>query len=396
MYFKRNQANLVLAAVLLVLSACKMPQANPSPESRPGSLYTEAAQTVAVELAAAGIGKPAETAAGETPQPQGSSAPQPSETFVIPSFTPAGQANGTPIPCDQVRFIKDVTIPDDMDLEPGEAFTKTWRLENAGTCPWTIGYLLYFDSGDIMGGPSSQDLTSQTIPPGESLDVSVKLAAPQETGSYQGNWKLRNVKGEGFGVGSASKPFWVKINVVEGAGMMYDFNIRADEAAWGSGKTPVDYLDLGGEILAFDDPAESGEAYVALLSEQFLEGGRISGVLLASYPPRGKNQYIVGRFPNYKVNGGDLLFGRVGMITDANGKCGNGEVTFRINLMVDGDPSTRTTLWEWVEVCDGNMKSFEIDLDDFAGDTVQIFLVVISNNESDDNFAVWDSLSIHR
>ncbi|MEJ2448839.1 MAG: hypothetical protein P8Y37_12990, partial [Anaerolineales bacterium] len=77
-------------------------------------------------------------------------------------------------------------------------------------------------------------------------------------------------------------------------------------------------------------------------------------------------------------------------------KCGSGDVTFRINLMVDGDPSTRTTLWEWDEVCDGNMKSFEIDLDDFAGDTVQIFLVVISNNESNDNLAVWDSLSIHR
>ncbi len=160
---------------------------------------------------------------------------------------------------------------------PERSFTKTWRLQNAGSCPWGIGYLLYFESGDIMGGPSSQDLTSETILSGETLDISVDLVAPQETGTYQGFWKLRNVKGEGFGVGEYSKAFWVKINVVEGAGMMFDFNIRADEAAWGSGSVPVDYVDLGGDILNFDHPGDPDDPYVALLDQQFLEGGRISG-----------------------------------------------------------------------------------------------------------------------
>jgi hypothetical protein len=64
------------------------------------------------------------------------------------------------------------------------------------------------------------------------VDVSVDLVAPEETGTYQGFWKLRNVKGDGFGVGEFNKAFWVQINVVEGAGMMFDFNIYADEAAW--------------------------------------------------------------------------------------------------------------------------------------------------------------------
>jgi hypothetical protein len=220
--------------------------------------------------------------------------------------------------------------------------------------------------------------------------------APEEIGTYEGYWKLRNVKGEGFGVGLYSKAFWVRINVVEGAGMMFDFNNRANQAAWGSGKSPVDYIDLGGKILNFDTPGSTGDAYVGLLDQQFLEGGRISGILLATYPPQGDDRYVVGRFPSYKVNGGDLLFGRVGLVTNPNGNCGKGDVTFRINLMVGGDPATRTTLWEWDEVCDGNMKSFEIDLDDYKGQTVQIFLVVISKNDSDDNYAVWDSLSIHR
>jgi hypothetical protein len=283
-----------------------------------------------------------------------------------------------------------------MDIAPGESFTKTWRLQNAGSCSWGIGYLLYFESGDIMGGPSSKDLTSETIPPGETLDISVDLVAPEETGTYQGNWKLRNVKGEGFGVGAYSKAFWVKINVVEGAGMMLDFNSRADEAAWGYGSVPVDFTDLGGKILYFDLPGEPEDPYVALGDQRFLEGGRISGILMTAYPARGAGNYVVGRFPTYKVNGGDLLFGRVGLESNTNGVCGDGDVTFRINLMVDGDPSTLVTLFDWREICDDKMKNFEIDLDDYKGEEVQIFLVTIANTDSAANQAVWDALSIHR
>lgn len=384
----------LIIILAIILCACNLPDESSGLEGKPGALYTEAAMTVSVQLTAAGIDLSPNTQLSKTPAPDGTPALVPATTLVIPSFTPEGDDLSDV--CDQVKFVKDVSIPDEMDLAPGESFTKTWRLQNAGSCPWGIGYLLYFESGDIMGGPSSKDLTSETIKPGENLDISVELVAPQETGTYQGFWKLRNVRGEGFGVGEYSKAFWVKINVVEGAGMMLDFNVRADEAAWGSGSVPVDYVDLGGDILNFDYPGDPEDPYVALLDQQFLEGGRISGILLAAYPPRGAGKYIIGRFPNYKVNGGDLLFGRVGLSTNANGVCGNGDVTFRINLMVGGDPATLVSLWDWSEICDMQMKSFEIDLDDFKGKEIQLFLIVIANSDSIANFAVWDSLSIHR
>jgi hypothetical protein len=387
---------IVLMVGASLLSACTMPQENIPPAGKPGALYTEAAQTVSVIMSVDGENSKLPGDVAGTVQPEGNSSLQPSETFVIPTFTPVGTVDGTPLPCDRVRFIKDVTIPDEMDLSPGEAFTKTWRLQNAGSCPWTIGYLLYFESGNIMGGPTSQYLTSQPVLSGEVIDVSVDLVAPEEIGAYQGNWKVRNVKGEGFGIGDFAKAFWVKINVVEGAGTMFDFNARADEAAWGSGSSPVDYVDVGEDPLNFDQPGDPGDPYVALLDQQFLEGGGISGVVLAAYPPQGAGNYLVGRFPNYKVNSGDLLFGRVGLTTNYNGSCGNGNVTFRITIMVVGDPSTRTTLWEWNEVCDAQMKSFEIDLDSYQGETVQIYLALIANTDSSDNLAVWDSLSIHR
>jgi len=382
--------------LVIILGACNLPDESHGLEGKPGALYTEAAMTVSVQLTAVGIDLSQTTQISETPAPDGPQGADPSATFEFPTFTPDGTIEATSDVCDQVKFVKDVTIPDEMDVAPGESFTKIWRLQNAGSCSWGIGYLLYFESGDIMGGPSSQDLTSETIHSGEYLDISVDLVAPEETGTYQGFWKLRNVRGEGFGVGEYSKGFWVKINVVEGAGMMLDFNVRADEAAWGSGSVPVDYADLGGDILNFDYPGDSEDPYVALLDQQFLEGGRISGILLAAYPPQGAGKYIIGRFPSYKVNGGDLLFGRVGLSTNANGVCGDGDVKFRINLMVGEDPETMLTLWDWNEVCDNKMKSFEIDLDDFKGEVVQIFLVVIANTDSTQNFAVWDSLSIHR
>ena len=380
----------------LVLGGCNLALENPAPAGKPGALYTEAAQTVSVQLTSAGIVLPTQTpdpgdsVADSTPEPDSTA------TFVVPTFTPLTEQEESDQPCDQVRFIKDVTIPDDMDIAPGERFTKVWRLQNAGSCSWGLGYLLYFESGDIMGGPSSQDLTSESVPPGDMIDISVELVAPEETGSYQGFWKLRNVKGEGFGVGEYSKAFWVQINVVEGAGMMFDFNIRADEAAWGSGTVPVDYVDLGGKILYFDQPGAPEDPYVALQEQRFLEGGRISGVLLTTYPARGAGNYLIGRFPDYKVNGGDLLFGRVGLESNNNGVCEDGDVTFRINLMVDEDPSTLVTLFDWNEVCDNLMKSFEIDLDDYKGEDVQIFLVTIANTDSIANQAVWDGLSIHR
>jgi hypothetical protein len=392
----RRRVFSLIFILVIILGACNLPDESNGLEGKPGALYTEAAMTVSVQLTAVGIDLSNTTQLSETPMPDGPQGAVPSSTFEFPTFTPEGAVDAIPDVCDQVKFVKDVTIPDEMDITPGESFTKTWRLQNAGSCPWGIGYLLYFESGDIMGGPSSQDLTSETIHSGEDLDISVDLVAPDETGTYQGFWKLRNVRGEGFGVGEYSKGFWVKINVVEGAGMMLDFNVRADEAAWGNGSVPVDYADLGGDILNFDYPGDPEDAYVALLDQQFLEGGRISGILLAAYPPLGAGKYIIGRFPSYKVNGGDLLFGRVGLLTNANGVCGDGDVKYRINLMVGEDSETMVTLWDWNEVCDNKMKSFEIDLDDFKGEVVQIFLVVIANTDSAKNFAVWDSLSIHR
>lgn len=110
----------------------------------------------------------------------------------------------------------DVTIPDDTQMNPGQAFVKTWRLQNVGDCSWTTDYSLIFVSGEAMGAPSSVPFPSE-VPSQGTVDLSVDMVAPLSPGLYQGYWKLRSSSGQDFGIGAnGDAPFWVRIVVVEG------------------------------------------------------------------------------------------------------------------------------------------------------------------------------------
>lgn len=114
-----------------------------------------------------------------------------------------------------IQFIEDLTIPDNTVLAPGETFEKRWRLRNSGTCPWTTEYSLVKVSGDGIGGPDSV-LLSRPAAPGQTIDVSVSLTAPDEIGTYRDNWQLSNASGDPFGVGgSQEEAFWLQIVVAE-------------------------------------------------------------------------------------------------------------------------------------------------------------------------------------
>ena len=139
----------------------------------------------------------------------------PTEEPPTPTKTLTPTITQTTIPCDRASFVTDVTIPDGEELAPNESFTKTWRLKNNGSCTWTSSYALIFDSGDSMSGPASQQLTSGTVAPGETMDISVNLKAPSSPGTYKGFWKLRNGSGINFGIGTGgTTSFWVEIEVV--------------------------------------------------------------------------------------------------------------------------------------------------------------------------------------
>jgi hypothetical protein len=109
----------------------------------------------------------------------------------------------------------DLSIPDGTILRPGEYFSKTWRLFNDGACPWSPDYALVWFSGASTGLVEVQQLSKEVLP-GEGIDITLDMAAPQKTGLYQSNWKLRSADGELFGIGpDGSAPFWVRIQVFD-------------------------------------------------------------------------------------------------------------------------------------------------------------------------------------
>ena len=131
---------------------------------------------------------------------------RPEQTVSLP--VPAGDCTN------KALFIADLTIPDNTRLTAGETFTKTWRLQNLGSCAWDASYSLALVAGDMMGAPISVPLT-MTVPPGEMGDLSVTLIAPESPGDYRAEWQLMTSRGALFGIGPGSdRPFWVQVVVV--------------------------------------------------------------------------------------------------------------------------------------------------------------------------------------
>ncbi|MCJ7734682.1 MAG: NBR1-Ig-like domain-containing protein, partial [Anaerolineales bacterium] len=212
---KQTIYKLIAILMVILLSACNMPRSSISPAEQTAIINTSVAETVA-----AGSGDPTQTgdpaAVTDTPDPGAGETVTPTATNTPEADTPT--PSNTPIPCNLGKFVTDVSIPDGTVFEPGEAFTKTWRLKNVGSCAWTSGYDIVFSGGDAMSAPSSVQLTSGSVSPGQNVEVSVNLTAPATAGTYRGNWQLRDPSDVIFRIeNSSSGFFWVEIKVKEPA-----------------------------------------------------------------------------------------------------------------------------------------------------------------------------------
>ena len=130
---------------------------------------------------------------------------------------PPIQTPTSELPCNMAAAGQpfDITIPDDTKMAPSAAFSKTWRLKNVGACTWTRQYALTFFSGNSLGAQYSHFL-KQPVNPGEMIDITVDMVAPESIGIYQSNWMLSDPEGALFGIGPhGDAPFWVRIEVVQ-------------------------------------------------------------------------------------------------------------------------------------------------------------------------------------
>ncbi len=145
------------------------------------------------------------------PEPESptSTEPPPTETAPPPATAtatdPPPTATSTEVPCTLKMTAIDVTIMDGTLIYVDDVFDKTWRLTNAGTCTWTADFKLTFSSGDQMEGLSSLPI-GISVAPGQQIDLTVKMVAPEPIGKHVGYWQLRTPAGVSVGT------VWVEIH----------------------------------------------------------------------------------------------------------------------------------------------------------------------------------------
>ncbi len=130
---------------------------------------------------------------GNTPPPTKTATPAASSTPTVtqsPTETAETQVNNPADCTDSAAFVADVSVDDYSKFKQGESFTKTWRVENTGTCTWYSAYSLVFYSGDAMGAPETQPLS--VTAPGNTLDISVDMTAPARDAVVRADFELHN------------------------------------------------------------------------------------------------------------------------------------------------------------------------------------------------------------
>lgn len=102
-----------------------------------------------------------------------------------------------PEPGDESTFVEDVTVPDGTIMQPGEPFTKTWRIRNTGTVPWHGRFLSRVGVGDGISMPKSPPrVPIPDTDPGETVDISVKMMAPTSQGQTKVTFKQTDEFGQ--------------------------------------------------------------------------------------------------------------------------------------------------------------------------------------------------------
>jgi Ig-like domain from next to BRCA1 gene len=197
----------LLLAGALILTACNLPRGEP----QAATLSSDEIVATAVQATAEAM----RAAFTDTPVPPTPVTPTLAPPTPTPPPTTTPTSTAVPTPCNKAEFVSDVSVPDGTDITVFDTFTKTWRLRNVGTCTWTSNYRVVFDHGDQMLAPDSAPITSGTVAPGSTVDVSVPMEAPGTAGTYKGYWKLRGADGVLFGVGaSGAVAFWVEVDSV--------------------------------------------------------------------------------------------------------------------------------------------------------------------------------------
>ncbi len=345
------------ALLLIVQLACNAPSnpATPDTFATLNSIYTASALTVQVNTVTPGLPLPSATSS------------------VVATNTVGVQSPVVTSKCDAAQFLSDVTYPDGSNISSNTPFVKTWRIKNVGTCTWTTAYAIVFSSGDVMSAPSAVALAG-SVAPGQFIDVSVPLVAPNKDGNYVGYWKMRNANGSLFGIGdNADTAFWVKIKVIGPAYVAYNFAENFCQANWANSNAALPCPGAEGDANGF---------VIKVNKPKFENGTKSDNVGLLMMPQDKRNGIISGQFPAFTVQSGDRFRALVFCQYEAK-KC---NVLFKLNYLNNGQVKT---LGSWNEAYEGKYFTIDVDLSSLAGETLKFILEVNANGGNNQDYGIW-------
>src|SRR5688572_6283437 len=189
------QVAMIIGALLLSSCGANVPPLTPTVTFGADDIRTQAVGTFSADLTQTALFSPTDT-------------PAPTATATLPILatstagTPFGVATtvggGTAVTsCYGLTFVSDVSIPDNTQMDPGETFTKTWKVLNSGSCAWDAGFKFALTGGEAMG--SSTLTLASAVAAGAQFDLSVPMTAPNKTGTLRGNWRMSTASGQFFG-----------------------------------------------------------------------------------------------------------------------------------------------------------------------------------------------------
>lgn len=95
------------------------------------------------------------------------------------------------------RYLADITIPSGFKMAAGQAFSKSWLVQNSGDMTWTADFRLVHVGGKQMG--ETAEFPVPQLEPGEQAYLTISLTAPDSTGTQVGDWQLQDGEDNRFG-----------------------------------------------------------------------------------------------------------------------------------------------------------------------------------------------------
>ncbi len=114
-----------------------------------------------------------------------------------PTITPRPSGSESGSNCTYEAQLVSSSLPYGAGLNSAQSFTQTWELKNTGSCPWQEASLQLVTGNSFNSSPGEWPLPETA--PGDTARLSLQFQAPQDAGTYRGDWQMVNGKGHAFG-----------------------------------------------------------------------------------------------------------------------------------------------------------------------------------------------------